>query len=112
MRIASRVTKVDDVADVDLDDLGAVVLDSELTGSADPDGAADEVAVRPFDPDTPAQRRQARAVLVDDAVDVGVAEIELGQEGGKQLAPVDGVTGLEIAGPRGLGELGRERAPP
>src|SRR2546426_2389957 len=102
---------MDDVADVDLEHVAAVDLDLELTGGAEPDGAADEETVRPFDADTAAQRRQAGAVLVDDAVEVGVAAIELVQEGAEQFAPVDGVTGLEIARRRGLGELGRERSP-
>ena len=102
---------MDDVADVDLDDVAVVVLDLELTGGADPDGAADEIAVRPLDADTTAQCRKPLPILVDDTVEVGAAAIELGQEGGEQLAPVDGMTRLEVAGRRGLGELGRERSP-
>src|SRR5207249_2342924 len=100
---------VDDVADVDLEHVAAVDLDSELTDGAEPDGTADELAVRPFDADTAAQRRQAGPVLDDDGVEVGVAAVELGQERVEQLAPVDGVTGLEVASRRRLGELGRER---
>ena len=100
-----------DVADVDLEHVAAINLDPELTDGAEPDGAADEVTVRPFDADTAAQRRQPRAVLVDDAVEVGVAAIELGQEGSEQLAPVYVMTRLEVAGRRRLGELGRERTP-
>ncbi len=103
--------EVDDVADVHLEHVAVIVLDLQLAGVADPDCSADEVAARPLDAHAAPKRRQPQPVLADHAREVGVTPVELGQEGSEQLAPVDGVAGLEIAGGRGLGELGRELVP-